>query len=115
MVRTLARTATILVLAAAVAAGLYLVVPSPDAPLSDEGLGQGNFASFDDDLGDGGWDRPSPHRGERRLREEGSLGRGIAGTAGTALQIAVVGSVVAALQKRSRRRHWRRGEFKPCL
>jgi hypothetical protein len=111
MFRTLARAAAILVLAATVAGGLYLAVASRGPSLSDAELTQANSASRNDHFGHRGggpWDGRSSNRGERRGREEASLGHGLAGVAGTVLQIGFVGAIVVALQKRSRRRRRRR-------
>jgi hypothetical protein len=108
MLRTLARAAAILVLAATVAGGLYLAVASRGPSLSDAELTQASLASR---TGRSGHRRPGPpegrssNRGERHGREEASLGHGVAGMVGTAVQVAFVGAVVVGLQKRSRRRN----------
>ncbi len=113
MVRTLARTAVVLVLAAAVAAALYLAVVSHGQSLSDDDRPDARSAASYDHFrqrhGDA-WDHRSSNRAEHGGREEASVGRGVVGSAGTALQIGVVGAVVVAVQRRRRRRQRRRRE-----
>jgi hypothetical protein len=106
MIRMLAGTVAILVVTAAIAGALYLGFGSrgpsfpadrpfrPGAPFGSEGFRRGH----------GGRNGEFPERGERRGREEASVGHGIAGVAGTALQVGLVGAVVVGLQKRSKRR-----------
>jgi hypothetical protein len=112
MLRTLARAAAILVLGATVAGGLYLAVASRGPSLPEAELTQATSASRN---GHSGRRRPGPpdgrssNRGERHGREEASLGHGMAGMVGTALQVAFVGAVVVGLQKRSRRRNRQQG------
>ncbi len=104
MLRTLARTAVILVLAATVAGGLYLAVPS-GSPSPSAGQRLTANAAFTNDFAHGRdrRDGRTPRRGEHHGRQEASVGRGVAGMAGTALQVGAVGAVVVALQKRRRR------------
>lgn len=106
MLRTLSRTVVILVLAATVAGALYAAVASRGTSLSGERPGERRLASAPDDSEHGrdGADGRVPHRGERHGRQEASLGHGLAGSLGTALQVGCVGALVVWLQKRRRRR-----------
>src|SRR5512137_1755960 len=113
MLRWLARTAVILVFAALVAGGIYLGVRSRGPSTSGDRFGQWDersSAAFADRAGHGRGRRDgrSPGGREGRGRESASLGHGLAGVAGTALQIGCVGAVVAGLQKGWRRRQRRR-------
>lgn len=107
MLRTLARTAVILVLAATVAAVLYVAVASGSPSLSGQALVPPGAASFDHHSGreHSRRDGASPGRGEHRHQE----GHGVAGMLGTALQVALVGGGVVAVQKAARRRRGGRG------
>lgn len=105
MLRTLARTTVILVLAAAVAGALYLAIGSHGGRNPGQAFPQGDPESFDGHRGGGHdrWDGPPADRGPHHGRQEASVGRGIAGVGGTALQLGCVGAVVVWLQRRSRR------------
>ena len=110
MLRTLARTAVIVVLAATVAGALYLAVMSRGSAALGQPFAQRDSASFDEHFahGRGRGDGRPLRPGERHGREEASLGRGAAGVIGTALQVGCFSAVVVGLQKGWRRRQ-RRG------
>ena len=112
MLRTLARTCVIILVAIAVAGALYLALAHRDASLSGERLTQADAGSFDDHVGHGRG-RPggrSTNRDDCRGREEMSLGHGLAGVVGTALQVGLLGAVVVGLQKGWQRHQRRRPE-----
>jgi hypothetical protein len=111
MLRTLWRTVVVLLLVAVVASALYLLVAGHASSLSDEPREPSGTASLDHRDGDR---RGGPREGRRHGdgghpgREDASVGHGIAGMAGTAVQLGVVGAVVVGLQKRSRSRRRQR-------
>lgn len=105
MLRTLARTAVILIVAATVAGGLYLAVPSR-SPSPSAGQQLRPDSGTAGDRVDHGRDRRnggSPGRRGHHGRGDASPGRGVAGMMGTMLQVGAVGAVVVALQNRRRR------------
>src|SRR5512138_3807955 len=108
MLRTLARTTVIVVLAAVVAGGLYLALRSHGAPDPDLAFQRDYPDAFERHGGrrggDDRWEGPPAERGSHHGRQEASIGRGIAGVGGTALQLGCIGAAVVWLQRRSRRR-----------
>lgn len=106
MLRILVRTLVILAGAAAVCGVLYLAVGSAPGSLPDQRVRPGDAAFADDGFrrGQGGWDDRRARRGEHHARQEASIGRGMVGALGSALQIGLVGAAVVGMQTRGRRR-----------
>lgn len=106
MLRALARTIVVAVLAGMVAGVLYLGATwrSPASP--EEPVARRDSAAFGRHGGDrhDGVQRRATAGRERHGREEASFGRGAAGAGVTALQIGCVGAGVVGLQKHRRRR-----------
>jgi hypothetical protein len=106
MFRVVIRLAVVLVVAATVAAAVYLLVPTRVGP-GEERLGP-RPSSFDPSSGrrrghrfeGGDWEGA---RGGGHGREEASVGRGLAGGAVTAVQVGAVGAVIVFVQRRRRR------------
>jgi hypothetical protein len=107
MFRTLARTLAILALAALVAGVVYVAVAAGGSDSTDGRFARRGGDRLEDesfDRGPGPWEGRRPERGERHGREDASFGRGLAGAAGTALQIGLIGAAVVFAQKRLGRR-----------
>lgn len=107
MLRTFARTIIILALATLVAGVVYVAVSAGGSDSADGRFARRGGARFDEEFLEGRPDRfdgrPSG-RGDRHGREEASFGRGLAGAAGTALQVGLIGAAVVLAQKRLGRR-----------
>jgi hypothetical protein len=107
MLRTLARTLIVLALASIVAGIVYVAVSAGGSDSTDERFARRGGARFEDDSFDRGPEQREgrrPGRGERRGREEASVGHGLAGAAGTALQVGLIGAAVVFAQKHLGRR-----------
>jgi hypothetical protein len=106
MFRFIARACIVLLVAGVVAGGFYVAVPRDRPTNAAHGVDRPDTSEFGARPEHRG--RPGARRGDRDGhhggREDGSVGHGLAGVAGTTLQIACVGAVVVGLQKRSQRR-----------
>jgi len=114
MLRTLGRTACVLLLAGVVGGALYLVASPGDGSMADRqgapqvGLEDGRFGH-----GRGGRrEGRLPDGRERRGHADFSLGRGIGGMIVTAIQIGFVAAAVVGIRTHSQRRR-RRAEAAP--
>jgi hypothetical protein len=114
MLRALGRTACVLLLAGVVSGALYLVAGAGDLSMADP-QGPPRVSSDDGRFGHGRGGRRggrSPDGRERGGHAEASLGRGIGGMIGTAIQIGVVAAAVVGIRTHARRRR-RRTETGP--
>jgi hypothetical protein len=116
VLRIVGRTACLLLLIGAVAGVLYLLIGTGGPPRPQErgrspdvaNESEAPDAAFHGGHFDRGRGRGSegglPGHGGRRSLEEASVGHGVAGMLGTAIQIGVVGAAVVGVQRLSRRR-----------